>query len=205
MGILEIPQNVQTIGAGAFANCRSLEGVIFPEALENIRYEATLGDEGGAFSNCFGIGSIVCKGTKDNFTLEVPESAIPLYQAEPGWSDFKRIAAHRELVCRPALATAINTQCTRTLVIDAEGDWIVESKPEWCELSQTEGSKKTELTLTFQQMPAGNNREGEIVFKLKDQDYTTKCKLTQYDYSYGEDEIITLQTAKRERALILSS
>ena len=63
MGILEIPQNVQTIGAGAFANCRSLEGVIFPEALENIRYEATLGDEGGAFSNCFGIGSIVCKGT----------------------------------------------------------------------------------------------------------------------------------------------
>ena len=217
MGILEIPQNVQTIGAGAFANCRSLEGVIFPEALENIRYEATLGDEGGAFSNCFGIGSIVCKGTippyvqpgafngvaKDNFTLEVPESAIPLYQAEPGWSDFKRIAAHRELVCRPALATAINTQCTRTLVIDAEGDWIVESKPEWCELSQTEGSKKTELTLTFQQMPAGNNREGEIVFKLKDQDYTTKCKLTQYDYSYGEDEIITLQTAKRGKGINL--
>lgn len=217
MGILEIPQNVQTIGAGAFANCRSLEGVIFPEALENIRYEATLGDEGGAFSNCFGIGSIVCKGTippyvqpgafngvaKDNFTLEVPESAIPLYQAEPGWSDFKRIAAHRELVCRPALATAINTQCTRTLVVDAEGDWIVESKPEWCELSQTEGSKKTELTLTFQQMPAGNNREGEIVFKLKDQDYTTKCKLTQYDYSYGEDEIITLQTAKRGKGINL--
>lgn len=175
------------------------------------------GDEGGAFSNCFGIGSIVCKGTippyvqpgafngvaKDNFTLEVPESAIPLYQAEPGWSDFKRIAAHRELVCRPALATAINTQCTRTLVIDAEGDWIVESKPEWCELSQTEGSKKTELTLTFQQMPAGNNREGEIVFKLKDQDYTTKCKLTQYDYSYGEDEIITLQTAKRGKGINL--
>lgn len=209
MGVLEIPEDVQSIGEGAFYGCRSIEGLVFPEALENIQSQA--------FYMCTGIGSIVCKGTipahlqtgafdgvaKDNFTLEVPESYVAQYQAEPGWSDFKRIAAHRELVCRPALATAINTQCTRTLVIDAEGDWIVESKPEWCELSQTEGSKKTELTLTFQQMPAGNNREGEIVFKLKDQDYTTKCKLTQYDYSYGEDEIITLQTAKRGKGINL--
>lgn len=209
LGVLEIPEDVQSIGEGAFYGCRSIEGLVFPEALENIQSQA--------FYMCTGIGSIVCKGTipahlqtgafdgvaKDNFTLEVPESYVAQYQAEPGWSDFKRIAAHRELVCRPALATAINTQCTRTLVIDAEGDWIVESKPEWCELSQTEGSKKTELTLTFQQMPAGNNREGEIVFKLKDQDYTTKCKLTQYDYSYGEDEIITLQTAKRGKGINL--
>lgn len=209
LGVLEIPEDVQSIGEGAFYGCRSIEGLVFPEALENIQSQA--------FYMCTGIGSIVCKGTipahlqtgafdgvaKDNFTLEVPESYVAQYQAEPEWSDFKRIAAHRELVCRPALATAINTQCTRTLVIDAEGDWIVESKPEWCELSQTEGSKKTELTLTFQQMPAGNNREGEIVFKLKDQDYTTKCKLTQYDYSYGEDEIITLQTAKRGKGINL--
>lgn len=209
MGVLEIPEDVQSIGEGAFYGCRSIEGLVFPEALENIQSQA--------FYMCTGIGSIVCKGTipahlqtgafdgvaKDNFTLEVPESYVAQYQAEPGWSDFKRIAAHRELVCRPALATAINTQCTRTLVIDAEGDWIVESQPEWCELSQTEGSKKTELTLTFQQMPAGYNREGEIVFKLKDQDYTTKCKLTQYDYSYGEDEIITLQTAKRGKGINL--
>ena len=209
MGVLEIPEDVQNIGEGAFYGCRSIEGLVFPEALENIQSQA--------FYMCTGIGSIICKGTipahlqtgafdgvaKDNFTLEVPESYVAQYQAEPGWSDFKRIAAHRELVCRPALATAINTRCTRTLVIDAEGDWMVDSKPDWCELSQTEGSKKTELTLTFQQMPAGNNREGEIVFKLKDQDYTTKCKLTQYDYSYGEDEIITLQTAKRGKGINL--
>ena len=63
MGILEIPENIQSIGAGAFANCRSIEGVVFPEGLENIRWESAWGDEGGAFSNCFGIGSIVCKGT----------------------------------------------------------------------------------------------------------------------------------------------
>ena len=213
MGILEIPENIQSIGAGAFANCRSIEGVVFPEGLENIRWESAWGDEGGAFSNCFGIGSIVCKGTippyvqtgafngvaKDNFTLEVPESAITDYQTAVGWSDFKRISAHRELVCRPSIANAINTRCTRRLVLNAEGDWEVESMPDWCSLSQNSGSKKTELTLTINEMTKGTTqgRTGEIVFKLKDKDYTTKCSVSQYDYEYGEDEIITIQKATK--------
>ena len=212
MGVLEFPEGIVSIGAGAFANCRSIEGIIFPESLENIRYETEWGDSGGAFSNCFGIGSIVCKGSippyvqpgafngvaKDNFTLEVPESAIQQYQAAVGWSDFKRIAAHRELVCRPSIANAINTQCTRKLIIDAEGEWIVESKPDWCSLSQNEGNKKTEVTLTIQQMAAGSPmRTGEIVFKLKDQDYRHKCTVSQYDYTYAENEIICLQKATR--------
>lgn len=37
MGTLEFPEGLESIGAGAFANCRSLEGLIFPESLENIR------------------------------------------------------------------------------------------------------------------------------------------------------------------------
>lgn len=212
MGILEFPEGLQSIGAGAFAKCRSIDGLVFPESLESIGYESSWFEDGGAFQDCFGIGSIVCKGSipayvqsgafhgvpKDNFTLEVPESAIPLYQAEVGWSDFKRIAAHRELVCRPAIANAINTKCTRRLVLNAEGDWMVESKPSWCSLSQESGSKKTELTLTINEMAKGSApREGEIVFKLKDKDYRHVCKVSQYDYKYAEDEIITLQTAKK--------
>ena len=204
MGTLEIPEGVLSIGQGAFYNCWGLEGIILPESLESIQNEA--------FYQCYGIGSIVCKGAipphvqvgafdgvaKDNFTLEVPESAIQQYQAAVGWSDFKRIAAHRELVCRPSIANAINTQCTRTLVIDAEGDWTVESMPEWCSLSQNEGSKKTEVTLTIHEMSAGSPmRTGKIVFKLKDQDYRHKCTVSQYDYAYAEDEVITLQTATK--------
>lgn len=212
MGTLEFPEGIQSIGAGAFAHCRSIEGVIFPESLENIRYEASYYEDGGAFEDCYGIGSIVCKGTippyvqpgafngvsKDNFTLEVPESAIQQYQAAAGWSDFKRIAAHRELVCRPSTANAINTKCTRDLVLNAEGDWEVESMPDWCSLSQTSGSKKTELTLTIHEMAQGSaSRTGEIVFKLKDKEYTHKCTVSQYDYQYAEDEIITLQKATK--------
>ncbi len=212
MGVLEIPEKVISIGSGAFAQCRMLEGVIFNEALESITYEPHYGDDNGAFQDCFGIGSIVCKGTipayiqegafngvaKDNFTLEVPESAVQLYQTSPGWKEFKRIAAHRELVCRPSVACAINTQSKRRLVLNAEGDWEVESKPDWCELSQMSGSKKTELTLTIKQMASGSEmREGEIVFRLKDKDYTHSCTVRQYDYQYGEDEIITMQKATR--------
>lgn len=204
MGILEIPQNVVSIGEGAFQNCRSIEGLILPEGLENIR--------NNAFSGCFGIGSIVCKSTippyvlgnafdgvpKDNFTLEVPESAVPTYKADQFWMSFKRIAAHHELVCRPSVANALNTKCNRTLVLNAEGEWIVESKPDWVTLSQMEGNNKTELTLTFSQMAAGTpNREGEVVFKLKNKDYRSKCVVRQYDYEYGEDEIITLQQATK--------
>ena len=215
MGVLEIPENVLSIGAGAFANCRSLEGVIFPEGLETIRCDGV-----GAFQDCFGINSIVCEGTippyvqsgafdgvaKDNFAVEVPESYVAQYQAAPGWADFKRITAHRELVCRPSLATAINTSCTRTLVLDAEGDWEIQSKPDWVSLSQETGSKKTELTLTFHQKGQGEGgsvREGEIIFKLKDKDYTSKCSVTQYDYTYGEDEVVTLQTASRGKGINL--
>ena len=204
MGTLDFPQDVISIGQEAFYGCRSIESINFPVGLESVG--------SGAFQDCFGIGSIVCKGStppyvqsgafdgvaKDNFTLEVPESAIQQYQAASGWCDFKRIAAHRELVCRPSIANAINTECTRTLIVDAEGDWIVESKPDWCSLSQNEGSKKTEVTLTIHQMASGSPvRTGEIVFKLKDQDYRHKCSVSQYDYTHAENEIITLQTASR--------
>ena len=213
MGTITFPEGLQSIGGGAFSNCRSLEGLVFPSSLESIGYDTSLpGEDGAAFANCSGIGSIVCKGTdpayvnektfngvpKDNFTLEVPESSITQYQAASGWKDFKRIAAHHELVCRPSVACAINTEHKQTLTLNAEGDWEVASKPDWCELSQTSGSKKTELTLTIKAMAKGSaNRTGNIVFKLKDKDYTHTCKVSQYNYEYGEDQYITLQKATK--------
>ena len=203
-GIVEFPENILSIGTNAFAGCRNIEGLVIPASVENIF--------GSAFENCFYIGSIVCKGEmparvassafngvpKDNFTLEVPEAAVPQYQTAPGWNGFKRIAAHHELVCRPSLACALNTESTQTLIVDAEGEWEVASKPDWCELSQTSGGGKTEVTLTIKALAKGSgNREGEIVFKLKDEDYTHKCTVSQYDYEYDEDEWLALQTATR--------
>ena len=204
MGILDIPQEVESIGENAFSNCKMLEGIIFPESMETIRQ--------GAFNECYGINSIICKGTmpahiesgafdgvaKDNFTLEVPESAISQYQAAPGWKDFKRIAAHHELVCRPSVACALSTEHKLKLVINAEGEWKVASKPDWCEVSPASGNKKTEVTLTIKGMAKNAaSRDGKVVFRLKDKDYTHECSVSQYGYEYGEDEWITLQKATK--------
>ena len=211
MGTLEFAEGLITIGAGAFAHCRSIEGLVFPESLENIRYEASYNEDGGAFQDCYGIGSIVSKSgippyiqqgafdgvAKDNFTLEVPESSIGQYQTAVGWCDFKRIAAHHELVCRPAVACALSTEHRQTLVIDSEGEWTLDSKPDWCELSQTSGNKKSEITLTIKSTSPGDIREGDVVFRLKDKDYTHTCHVTQYGYEYGEDEYLTLQKASK--------
>ena len=203
-GTIEFPESMSTIGANAFDGCTGIEGIVIPAGIENIR--------SGAFNNCFGIGSIVCKGemparvesgafngvAKDNFTLEVPESAVAQYQTAPGWNEFKRIAAHHELVCHPSTACAINTEHKQTLIVDAEGEWEVASKPDWCELSQTSGGNKTEVTLTIKSMAKGSgDRTGEIVFKLKNEDYTHTCTVNQYDYEYGENEWLTLQKATR--------
>ena len=204
MGVLDIPNEVESIGESAFSNCKMLEGIIFPESMETIRQ--------GAFSDCFGITSIRCKGTmpahiesgafdgvaKDNFTLEVPESAIQQYQAASGWKDFKRIAAHHELVCRPSVACALSTEHKQKLVINAEGEWEVASKPDWCEVSPASGNKKTEVTLTIKGMAKNaDSRDGKVVFRLKNKDYTHECSVTQYGYEYGEDEWITLQKATK--------
>ena len=203
MGTLEFPEGLLSIGADAFANCGSIEGLVLPASLETVRENA--------FARCYYIGSIVCKGDippyimsgafdgvpKDNFTLEVPESGVSAYQTAVGWNEFKRIAAHHELVCRPAVACALGTERVQTLVIDAEGDWEVASKPDWCELSQTSGSKKSEITLTIKGASATEQREGDVVFRLKDKDYTHSCHVAQYGYEYGEDEYLTLQKATK--------
>ena len=204
MGIVEFPEGMQSIGEQAFYNCRSIEGLVFPESIETI--------QNSAFEGCYGINSIVCKSdmpanvlnnafdgvAKDNFTLEVPESAIQQYQAASGWKDFKRIAAHHELVCRPSVACALSTEHKQKLVINAEGEWEVASKPDWCEVSPASGNKKTEVTLTIKGMAKNaDSRDGKVVFRLKDKDYTHECSVSQYGYEYGEDEWITLQKATK--------
>ena len=201
-GILEIPEKITNINNEAFLACSDIEGLVFPANIE------TIGN--GAFGGCNGIGSIVCKGAypayvksgafdgvpKDNFTVEVPESAVAQYQTAVGWNEFKRIAAHHELVCRPSIACALATEHKQSLIVDAEGEWEVASKPDWCEVSPASGNKKTEVTLTINAMAKnGTSREGKVVFRLKEEEYTHECRVSQYGYEYGEDQWLTLQKA----------
>ncbi len=203
-GILEIPEKITSIKSCAFYQCKNIAGLVLPTNMETI--------ESSAFSDCFGIGSIVCKGAypayvkgnafdgvpKDNFTVEVPESAVAQYQTAVGWNEFKRIAAHHELVCRPSIACALATEHKQSLIVDAEGEWEVASKPDWCEVSPASGNKKTKVTLTINAMAKnGSSREGKVVFRLKEEEYTHECRVSQYGYAYGEDQWLTLQKATK--------
>ena len=203
-GILEIPEKITSLKENVFSWCSQIESLVLPTNMETI--------SSGAFENCLGIGSIVCKGAypayvksgafngvpKDNFTVEVPESAVAQYQTAVGWNEFKRIAAHHELVCRPSIACALATEHKQSLIVDAEGEWEVASKPDWCEVSPASGNKKTKVTLTINAMAKnGSSREGKVVFRLKDEDYTHECRVSQYGYAYGEDQWLTLQKATK--------
>lgn len=203
-GTLEIPEKITSIKESAFEGCSQIEGLMLPANVETI--------QPSAFRNCFHIGSIVCKGAepayvksgafngvpKDNFTVEVPESAVAQYQTAVGWNEFKRIAAHHELVCRPSIACALATEHKQSLIVDAEGEWEVASKPDWCEVSPASGNKKTKVTLTINAMAKnGSSREGKVVFRLKEEEYTHECRVSQYGYAYGEDQWLTLQKATK--------
>lgn len=219
-GILEIPGNVISLGAGAFANCQGIEGVVIPESLETIKSEFGVD---GAFEDCFGINRIVCKGvtppvisddfnvtgghsvfrgvSKENFTVEVPEAAVPNYRTSSGWKDFKRISAYRNLSLEPHAVTALNTKGTRDFTLHADDEWEVEEQPGWVTLDRTSGKGNARIRLTFSRMPSGSSRDGKVVFRLKDHDYRASLEVHQYDYGHEEDEVIVLQEAARGKGV----
>ena len=197
---LVIPEGVLSIGKNAFKNCKMIQKLVIPQTVDLIQETA--------FYMCTGLQSIVCKGvfppslqtgvfdgvSKTNFYVEVPEATVVTYKTTSGWSEFKNIGSHHELNCRPSFACALKEKHTEELVIDAEGEWAVKEKPEWCDISPASGNGKTLVKITIHELPAGTaKREDEVVFELVGKKYTTSCKVQQYYYSYKEDEVITLQ------------
>lgn len=223
-GTIEIPQDVTTISMGLFKGCSQLEGIVFHKNTDRINESA--------FSGCYQLNSIVCKSivpptidasafagvAKDNFVLEVPESSVADYTLAPNWSEFKRIAAHREFSINRNLFRTLNAEDSKTLLMRAESGaaWSVESCPDWVTVTPSSGVGKTEVTVTVNEMTAGyvgtfdvevydgwgstttttyNGRAGEVVFLLDGKDYRTRTKVEQYDYQYGDGDVITNQTA----------
>lgn len=207
-GTINLPKNVSRIPAGCFRNCTAITGIVIPEGVDII-------DE-IAFENCYSLNSIVCEDVdppvllsgvfagvpKDNFTVEVPKGCVGKYREAPGWKEFKRIAEYSNFVCRPMQANALNTAHTEQLVLNADGAWQVERKPDWVTLSKTTGTGKSELMLTFQQMEHGStNRTDTIWFAMPVEGHRTFCVVSQYDYQYEEDSYLTLQEHTKGRGI----
>ncbi len=222
-GVVEIPENITVIPSGLFAGCGMLEGVVLHEdveviesgAFENCFYITSFVSKAKnppvVDASCFnGIA-------KDNFVVEVPEESVKKYQFASGWDEFKRIEAHREFSISRNLLRTLNAEHSKTFLVRANAGeaWSVESAPEWVTVTPSSGVGKTEVTVTVNEMATAdvgtfeviqvmdsygnttttthNGRAGEIVFLLDGKDYRSRMTIEQYDYEYGDGDLITLQ------------
>ncbi len=224
VGTITIPPSVNVLNKSCFAQCRQIEKLILHPDIEIISFDAfgscfqlnsivcqaivppTL--EANAFNGV----------AKDNFVLEVPEASVADYTLAPNWNEFRRIAAHREFSISRNLFRTLNAKDSKTLILRAESGaaWSVESNPNWVTVTPSSGVGKTEVTITVDEMATGNvgtfdvdvyddwgsttsttynGRAGEVVFLLDGKDYRTRTKVEQYDYEYGDGDVITNQTA----------
>ena len=223
MGTLEFPDELVALGSNAFGYCQNLEGVVFPAELAILK-SGVFNDcynlnkivckaieppyvQNAAFNDV----------AKDNFAVEVPEQAINRYQNSAGWNEFKRIVAHHDFTISRRLMRTLNAEHSREFVVRAPSGyaWSVKSMPEWVTITPSSGVGKTEVTVTVAEMTAAevgefeintgsyNNpryeynrgRAGEIVFLLDGKDYCATMKVEQYDYQYGDGDVIVNQTA----------
>lgn len=190
------------IGDGSFEGCSDLRRVYLEE---NVEY---VGDR--AFAGCSSIATFISLAKQppvlgtDTFAemdfehavLEVPEASVETYRNTAGWNNFRYITAYHELAVGLSEVTALNAGVERNTIIRAQGPWEVISCPDWCTVYPLSADTKEDLTISVGELPSGSgNREGQIVFKLKDKEYTTYTTVRQFDYKYPEDAEIVLQEA----------
>ena len=202
---LDFPSTLQTIQSGAFIDCYGISSII-----SRAKEPPTVQE--GAFDGV----------AKDNFTVEVPANAVTRYASDPVWGQFRRISAHYDFSISRNMSRALNAETSKSYVLRAPTgyDWTVENKPDWITVTPSSGTGKTEVTVTFAEMaPADaaqiqvemthptytyqtttewlNGRAGEITFALEGRDYRTKMTVEQFDYQYGDGEVITLNKATK--------
>ncbi|MGN0283524.1 MAG: leucine-rich repeat protein [Segatella copri] len=202
-GTIKIPEGIEVVPQAAFYNNNKIEKLIIPSSLNRICSHA--------FDGNVGLTSIICEAEeppilelgafdnvpKDNFTVEVPERAVRQYQLAPGWNEFNRIEAHRDFSISRRLFRTLNASSERVFTLRAEAgaSWSVESKPEWITVEPSCGNGKTDITVTVSELPVGQGkRTGEIVYCLDGKNYRSTTYVEQYDYSYGDGDVIVNQT-----------
>jgi hypothetical protein len=201
-GVVEIPENIVAIPSQLFYGCTGLEGIKLHKDIEVIEAEA--------FNNCTGVYSIICEAknpptinsnsfngvAKDNFTLEVPEASVARYKTASNWSEFKRIAAHRDFSISRSLFRTLNAQHSKTFVLRAPAgeNWSVESKPDWVTVEPMSGTGKMDVKVTTSALAHGaGKRAGEIKFLLDGKEYRSTMTVEQYDYQYGDGDLKKLK------------
>lgn len=221
-GELIIPENCLNIGVGAFSH-NGLTKITLPSKLEVINREVFQGSHllttvtipkyvnyigERAFASCDGLQTVICLNPEpptieknsfdglyfDKVILEVPEQSVELYRHDDNWKRFLNITPHYELAFNVPEIVCLDKGTTRQGILRAEGDWEVSECPSWVTVSPSSGTYKNELTVTVD--ATTESREGRIVFRLKDQDYTTYTDVRQvFSADNREDATVILQEA----------
>lgn len=203
-----IPENVNRLNEYVFAGCVLLSEI---EMHENVSFVG-----GAAFAGDINLSEIIVKNSNppyisivsdmdpfydvilSNITLKIPEDARDSYSRAEVWKNIGHQASYNGFSCRPSKICALNSSLQEAVIIDCTGEWEISYVPSWCKVSANSGSGKTQVTVSISEMPSGNgNREDSIVIKMKGTDDTARCSLNQMDYTYKEDECITLQKASK--------
>lgn len=209
---LTLPSKLESINDGTFQRNPYLTEVTIPKFVDYIGEKA--------FAGCIGLQTVICLnpeppfmrpnafGTSDDWSddpvqldkviLQVPESSVEAYRHADGWKEFKNITAYHELAFNIPEILTLDKGNTLEGIIRAEGAWEVTECPDWCTVSPMSGTKqerKAEITITVKPFNSTGSREGRIVFKLADKDYTTYTTVRQVAGDYKEDATIILQKA----------
>lgn len=223
---ISFPEGFRSIQSNAFVDCQQIPSIHLPSTVQ------TIGNQ--AFSNSFNLSSIICDAVeppsigsgafdgvaKDNFTVGVPAQSVKRYQAESGWSDFKRIAAHYDFSLSRPRMRALNGGISRTYILRAPAnfDWSVDATtlPDWVTVSPMSGTGKKDVTITVADMPRTDDifevnegsfnspsyknykgRSGQVTFKLDEKGSSFTFDVEQYDYDYPDGYVQTLQNASK--------
>ncbi len=201
---LTLPSRLEYIEGGAFQGVGPITEITIPKFVDRIG--------GRAFASNDYLQTVICLNPEpptleandvfegvyyDKCVLQVPEQSVELYRNTAGWNQFKNITAYRELAFNVPDIVTMDKGTTRSGILRAEGAWEVAECPSWITVSPASSEdKKTEVTVTIHAQAAGSaTREGKIVFKLKNKDYTTYTTVRQVNADVAEDETFVLQEA----------
>ncbi len=199
---LILGDNIEQIGAYSCNRCRELQYV-------EIGKNVSLIDD-YAFADCQMLNTIVCYSSAppavgegvfngvdlSHCVLEVPENSVESYRHDGAWKIFPNITPHHELGLSVSDIKALNKGFERFVGVRAESAWEIIECPSWIEVSDKEGDAKKEISVKIMPMSIGSgNREGKVIFKLKNAEYTNYLSVSQYDFYQEEDKEIKIQAA----------
>ena len=202
-GVFEIPKNISVIPYGIISGTK-VHTVIIHSDVRRIEYNA--------FASLHNLKRVICLaktppileagvafGSPHNLTVEVPENSLLKYQQADGWREIIP-SVYRDFELTHEYIKTLNNATEKKIIIKAPSgvNWSVTHKPDWANITPSEGVGKVEATITIDELERNSgNRIDSLVFSLPEHDYHKVAHLEQYDCKYGDGDVIIKHSATK--------